>query len=58
MGKKNKTPEHALRTVAKLAARKAPARRLYRAMRAYYRATGQPVPKDLTSMITKDGVNI
>lgn len=58
MGKKNKTPEHALRTVAKLAARKAPARRLYRAMRRYYKAAGQEVPDDLTSMITQDGVNM
>jgi hypothetical protein len=56
MGKKNKTPEHALQTVAKLAARKAPAVRLYRAMRAYYKANGQEVPDDLTSMITRDGV--
>lgn len=58
MGKKNPTPEHALRNVAKLAARKAPAKRLYRAMRRYYKAAGQPVPEDLTSMITRDGVNM
>lgn len=58
MGKKNKTPEHALRTVAKLSARKAPARRLYRAMRAYYKANGQDVPEDLTSLVTRDGVNV
>lgn len=56
MGKKNKTPEHALRTVGKLAARKAPATRLYRAMRAYYKAAKLPVPEDLSSMISKDGV--
>lgn len=58
MGVKNKTPEHALRTVAKLAARKAPKARLYRAMKAYYRAAGQPIPEELSSLITQDGVNI
>lgn len=58
MGVKNPTSEHALKNVAKLAARKAPKKRLYRAMRRYYKAAGQPVPDDLTSMITQDGVNM
>lgn len=58
MGVKNPTPEHALKNVAKLAARKAPKERIFRAMRRYYKAAGQPVPDDLTSLITRDGVNM
>lgn len=58
MSVKNPTPEAALKNVAKLAARKAPKERIYRAMRRYYKAAGQPVPDDLTSMITQDGVNM